>query len=66
MRHDHPHRPNPIGLHRTRIIAVESPSRIKVASLEVVDGTPVVDIKSVISKTEVISGSETEPKREAK
>ena len=47
-----PHRPNPIGLHRTRIIAMEPPSRIKVAFLEAVDGTPVVDIKSVISKTE--------------
>ena len=47
-----PHRPNPIGLHRTRITAMEPPSRIKVAFLEAIDGTPVVDIKSVISKTE--------------
>jgi len=42
-----PHRPNPIGLHKTRITAVESPYRIKVKSLEVIDHTPVVDIKSV-------------------
>jgi tRNA-Thr(GGU) m(6)t(6)A37 methyltransferase TsaA len=45
-----PHRPNPIGLHRTRITAVDPPSRIKVESLEVIDNTPVVDIKSVVSQ----------------
>ena len=43
-----PHRPNPIGLHKTRITAVELPSRIEVAFLAVVDGTPVVDIKPVV------------------
>ena len=43
-----PHRPNPIGLHRTRITAVDPPSRIKVESLEVIDNTPVVDIKPVV------------------
>jgi len=46
-----PHRPNPIGLHRTRITAVDPPSRIKVESLEVIDNTPVVDIKSVVSQS---------------
>jgi tRNA-Thr(GGU) m(6)t(6)A37 methyltransferase TsaA len=45
-----PHRPNPIGLHRTRITAFESPFRIKVEFLEVIDNTPVVDIKSVVSQ----------------
>jgi L-fuculose-phosphate aldolase len=43
-----PHRPNPIGLHKTRFVAFESPLTIRVAPLEVVDQTPVVDIKSVI------------------
>ncbi|MFO7985691.1 MAG: tRNA (N6-threonylcarbamoyladenosine(37)-N6)-methyltransferase TrmO [Desulfatiglandaceae bacterium] len=43
-----PHRPNPIGLHQTRLLAFESPVSIRVAPLEAVDGTPVVDIKSVI------------------
>ena len=43
-----PHRPNPIGLHKTRITAIDPPYRIKVKSLEVIDDTPVVDIKSVI------------------
>ena len=43
-----PHRPNPIGLHKTRIRAIEPPCRIKVAFLEVIDNTPVVDIKPAI------------------
>jgi tRNA-Thr(GGU) m(6)t(6)A37 methyltransferase TsaA len=40
-------RPNPIGLHRVRIIAVQD-DRIQVSALEAIDGTPVVDIKPVI------------------
>jgi len=43
-----PHRPNPIGFHKTRITALEPPCRIKVAFLELIDNTPVVDIKSVV------------------
>jgi tRNA-Thr(GGU) m(6)t(6)A37 methyltransferase TsaA len=41
-------RPNPIGLHRVRVVAVE-PGRLKVGPLEAIDGTPVVDIKPVLS-----------------
>jgi tRNA-Thr(GGU) m(6)t(6)A37 methyltransferase TsaA len=44
-----PHRPNPIGLHRTRIVAVEG-CRIAVDCLEAVDGTPIVDVKPVLSE----------------
>ena len=40
-------RPNPIGVHQTTIVAVES-TRILVSRLEAVDGTPVVDVKPVI------------------
>ncbi|EFK12411.1 methyltransferase, YaeB family [delta proteobacterium NaphS2] len=43
-----PSRPNPIGLHQTRIVDLEQPLKIKVQALEVLDGTPVVDIKPVI------------------
>ncbi len=43
-----PHRPNPIGLHRVRVVAVER-SRIQVRNLEAIDGTPVLDIKPVTS-----------------
>ncbi len=42
-----PHRPNPIGLHSTRVVAVEG-GRIVVEQLEVIDGTPVLDIKPTL------------------
>jgi tRNA-Thr(GGU) m(6)t(6)A37 methyltransferase TsaA len=37
-------RPNPIGVHRVRIVSVDGP-RVAVRDLEAVDGTPIVDIK---------------------
>ncbi|WP_461211006.1 tRNA (N6-threonylcarbamoyladenosine(37)-N6)-methyltransferase TrmO [Desulfocurvus sp. DL9XJH121] len=40
-----PDRPNPIGLHRCRLTFVDG-TRLGVDHLEVLDGTPVVDIKS--------------------
>jgi tRNA-Thr(GGU) m(6)t(6)A37 methyltransferase TsaA len=40
-------RPNPIGIHRVKILAVEG-TRIRVQHLEALDGTPVVDIKPVL------------------
>jgi tRNA-Thr(GGU) m(6)t(6)A37 methyltransferase TsaA len=43
-----PHRPNPIGLHRVRILALDG-ARVKVSELEAVNGTPVVDLKPVLS-----------------
>ncbi|MGI8713229.1 MAG: tRNA (N6-threonylcarbamoyladenosine(37)-N6)-methyltransferase TrmO [Solirubrobacteraceae bacterium] len=46
-----PDRPNPIGLHRVRIVAVES-SRIRVRDLEAIDGTPIIDVKPVLSPRE--------------
>jgi tRNA-Thr(GGU) m(6)t(6)A37 methyltransferase TsaA len=42
-----PNRPNPIGLHRARIMARDG-LRIEVDALEAIDGTPVVDVKPVI------------------
>jgi tRNA-Thr(GGU) m(6)t(6)A37 methyltransferase TsaA len=44
-----PHRPNPIGLHRARIARIDG-SRIEVGGLEALDGTPVLDIKPVLSE----------------
>lgn len=41
-------RPNPIGLHRVEILAIDG-LRLQVRNLEAVDGTPVVDIKPVIA-----------------
>ena len=42
-------RPNPIGLHQVKILHVAG-ARIEVGPLEAVDGTPVLDIKPVLSK----------------
>jgi tRNA-Thr(GGU) m(6)t(6)A37 methyltransferase TsaA len=39
-----PDRPNPIGLHRCQVLAVDG-TRLTVRGLEAVDGTPVVDLK---------------------
>ena len=44
-----PDRPNPIGLHPVRILAVHG-LRVEVAHLEALDGTPVVDVKPVLSR----------------
>jgi L-fuculose-phosphate aldolase len=45
-----PDRPNPIGLHRVRLLAVEKGGVIHVAPLEAIDGTPVVDIKPALEE----------------
>jgi tRNA-Thr(GGU) m(6)t(6)A37 methyltransferase TsaA len=42
-----PNRPNPIGLHRVRVLSVAR-DRIAVDGLEAVDGTPVLDLKPVL------------------
>lgn len=43
-----PDRPNPIGMHVVGVVDKVSPRRIKVYPLEVLDGTPVIDIKPII------------------
>jgi tRNA-Thr(GGU) m(6)t(6)A37 methyltransferase TsaA len=43
-----PHRPNPIGLHRVEVAEAKG-QRIKVRNLEALDGTPIVDVKPVLS-----------------
>ena len=42
-----PDRPNPIGLHRVTVLEVAG-QRLRVAPLEAIDGTPIVDIKPVL------------------
>jgi tRNA-Thr(GGU) m(6)t(6)A37 methyltransferase TsaA len=46
-----PDRPNPIGLHRVRVLAVDG-TRLRVADLEALDGTPVVDVKPVLDRVD--------------
>ena len=43
-----PDRPNPIGLHRVSVLDITE-YKMRVAPLEAIDGTPVVDIKPVLS-----------------
>ena len=43
-----PHRPNPIGLHRVEIASIDG-GRVQVRNLEAVDGTPILDVKPVLS-----------------
>ena len=45
-----PDRPNPVGLHRVRVLAVDG-LRIQVAGLEALDRTPVIDVKPVLDRT---------------
>ena len=44
-----PDRPNPIGVHRVRVLAVDG-LRVHVSDLEAVDGTPIVDVKPVLRR----------------
>ena len=40
-------RPNPIGLHEVEVLEIDG-GRLRVAPIEALDGTPVVDLKPVI------------------
>jgi tRNA-Thr(GGU) m(6)t(6)A37 methyltransferase TsaA len=40
-------RPNPIGMHRVRVVAVDG-LRVSVTDLEAIDGTPIADVKPVL------------------
>jgi tRNA-Thr(GGU) m(6)t(6)A37 methyltransferase TsaA len=44
-----PPRPNPIGLHRVTVTAIDG-RRIRVRSLEALDGTPIIDVKPILSE----------------
>ena len=39
-----PDRPNPIGLHRVTVLAIDA-ARLRVRDLEALDGTPILDVK---------------------
>ncbi len=45
-----PDRPNPVGLHHVSVLEVRE-GKLRVAPLEAIDGTPVIDIKPVLSGT---------------
>jgi tRNA-Thr(GGU) m(6)t(6)A37 methyltransferase TsaA len=43
-----PDRPNPIGLHRVTVRAIQDERWLEVEPLEAIDGTPIIDIKPVL------------------
>jgi tRNA-Thr(GGU) m(6)t(6)A37 methyltransferase TsaA len=45
-----PHRPNPLGLHRAKVLAINADG-LFIGPIEVIDGTPVVDIKPVVEES---------------
>ncbi|MDP3427282.1 MAG: TrmO family methyltransferase, partial [Humidesulfovibrio sp.] len=42
-----PDRPNPLGLHEVTLLEIAHPARLRVFPLEAIDGTPVLDVKSL-------------------
>jgi len=44
------HRPNPLGLHRVTVQEIVG-CRLRIEPIEAIDGTPVVDIKPVLSSS---------------
>ena len=46
-----PDRPNPVGLHRVTVLEIAG-QRLKVGPIEAIDGTPVIDIKPVLSRSD--------------
>ena len=45
-----PDRPNPIGIHSVKVLSISDKGLIKVSGLEVLDQTPLIDIKPVWNK----------------
>ncbi|HEU4473860.1 MAG TPA: tRNA (N6-threonylcarbamoyladenosine(37)-N6)-methyltransferase TrmO [Gemmatimonadales bacterium] len=46
-----PDRPNPLGLHRVTVREIAG-TRLRIGPMEAIDGTPVVDIKPVLTDDE--------------
>ena len=40
-----PDRPNPIGIHSAKVLSISDDGSIKISGLEVIDQTPLIDIK---------------------
>jgi len=43
-----PDRPNPVGLHHVSVLEIME-NKLRVAPLEAIDGTPIIDIKPVLT-----------------
>jgi tRNA-Thr(GGU) m(6)t(6)A37 methyltransferase TsaA len=47
-----PDRPNPIGLHRVTVLEVAQ-NKLRVAPLEAIDGTPIIDLKPILKGSDI-------------
>ena len=56
-----PDRPNPIGLHRVEVAAIEG-KRFRVRNLEALNDTPIVDVKPVLRPARRRSRAATRPR----
>jgi tRNA-Thr(GGU) m(6)t(6)A37 methyltransferase TsaA len=45
-----PDRPNPIGIHIVKVVSVSGNGELKISALEVLDQTPVIDIKPLLKR----------------
>ena len=45
-----PNRPNPLGLHRAKVLAIDQ-GCLLIGPMEAIDGTPVIDIKPVVKQS---------------
>ena len=45
-----PDRPNPIGIHLVKVLSISDNGLIKVSAMEVIDQTPIIDIKPTWNK----------------
>ena len=43
-------RPNPVGIHRVKIVEMPSRTQFKVIDLEAFDATPIIDVKQVLDR----------------
>ena len=60
-----PARPNPIGLHVARLIGLDQHTgRIDLDAIDVLDGTPVIDIKPYFASTDAIAEATIEGRDE--
>jgi len=46
-----PDRPNPIGVHRVTVTALEAPTSLRVEALDAIDGTPIIDLKIALRES---------------
>lgn len=60
-----PARPNPIGLHVARLVGLDiATGRIDLDAIDVLDGTPVIDIKPYFASTDAIAEATVEGRDE--